>query len=137
MAKITVLLAGITFYPLSLLIGYFPGISIGFGGREARSVMKDWCTNALTGDYRLSSSTFNYDKALNELNIPVLALSVENDTLASKASVTNFLDKLGSAPLTHLHLFDKDLNVSPLNHFSWVQNPHFIAKLISEIIGDS
>jgi predicted alpha/beta hydrolase len=136
MGKLKVLLAGITFYPLSLLIGYFPGTAIGFGGREARSVMKDWCANALTGNYSLSSSTFNYDKALGELNIPVLALSVENDTLASKPSVVNFLNKLDGAPVTHLHLSAKDLDVSPLNHFSWVKKPHHIAKLISNFISN-
>jgi predicted alpha/beta hydrolase len=134
MAKIKALLAGIAFYPLSLLVGYFPGKTIGFGGREARSVMKDWCANALTGNYRLSASGFNYDKALSQLKLPVLALSFENDILASKPSVVNFLNKLGSAPVTHLHLSAKDLEVHTLNHFSWVKKPYHMARLISNWI---
>lgn len=131
MAKIKVLLAGITFYPLSLLLGYFPGNNLGFGGREAMTVMKDWCANALTGNYKLSASTFNYDKALSRLTVPVLALSVENDKLASKPSVVNFIKKLGSAPITHLHLSAQDLDVYPLNHFSWVKKPQGVTQIIS------
>jgi predicted alpha/beta hydrolase len=61
-------MAGMFFYPLSRLLGYFPGRVIGFGGREARTVMKDWTHNLKTGSYKLTTSIFDYDSALKESN---------------------------------------------------------------------
>ena len=40
--RIRLFLAGNLFYPLTMLYGYFPGHIIGFAGKEARMVMKDW-----------------------------------------------------------------------------------------------
>jgi len=137
MAKLKVLIAGVTFYPLSLLLGYFPGGSVGFGGREAVSVMKDWCSNALTGNYKLSASGFNYDEALLQLKLPVLALSIKNDRLASENAVINLLIKLKNCTVSHTQLSATNTSISPLNHFSWTKNPvvfvHIITSWLSNL----
>ncbi|WP_345953222.1 alpha/beta fold hydrolase [Mucilaginibacter sp. PAMB04168] len=135
--QLKVFLAGCTFYRLANVCGYFPGYKIGFAGNEARMVMKDWCSNALTGKYNLSESAFNYDEALHNLSIPVLALSVKEDKLATYTSVINLVNKFPTAPLEHMHLDEITLNVSPLNHFSWLKKPDALAKLISEWLSSS
>ncbi|WP_158827028.1 alpha/beta hydrolase family protein [Mucilaginibacter lacusdianchii] len=131
--KLRVLWAGLTFYPVSYLLGYFPGNKVGFGDREARTVMKDWCRNALTGSYRLTACDFDYDTALSNLQMPVLAFSVENDKLASKSSVLDFLKKLHpDTPVKHFHLLANDIGIAPLNHFSWAKKSDVVVLMIKD-----
>ncbi len=50
--KINILRAVVLFRTLIAIYGYLPGKKIGFGKREAASLMKDWCTTVLTGNYQ-------------------------------------------------------------------------------------
>jgi len=127
-------IAGIFFYPLSKLLGYFPGRIIGFGGREARTVMKDWTRNLKTGSYNLTNSTFDYDNALKEAKPNILCISFVNDHLtAPKQAVINLLNKFGDATnKEHLHFTEDEIGIPNLNHFSWAKQPTPIVKLINE-----
>ncbi|HEV8513284.1 MAG TPA: alpha/beta fold hydrolase [Cyclobacteriaceae bacterium] len=129
-------IAGILFYPLSRLLGYFPGRIIGFGGREARTVMKDWTRNLKTGSYNLTNSTFDYDNALKEAKPKILCISFDNDHLtAPKQAVINLLNKFGNgAHKEHLHFTEDEIGIPNLNHFSWAKQPTPIVKLINEWI---
>jgi predicted alpha/beta hydrolase len=49
---------------LGALCGYFPGASVNFGGREARTVMRDWARTALTGRYEIAGLPFDFERAL-------------------------------------------------------------------------
>ncbi|MDQ3394406.1 MAG: hypothetical protein M3512_09890, partial [Bacteroidota bacterium] len=125
-------LGGILFYPISKLVGYFPGKFIGFGGREARSVMKDGCSNALTGSYEKTDADFNYELALNTVNIPVLAMSIENDFLARKQSLKNLYSKFSKeAEIVHFHITENISGINSLDHFSWVKKSEYIVNIIS------
>lgn len=126
-------LAGQLFYPLSKLIGHFPGNLLGFGGKEARSVMRDWCQNALSGKYIISKSNFDYEAALKKTTHPVLAISLEGDWMASKQAVINLYKKFhDEAPITHLHESESSSAVANLNHFNWVKQPsYFVSKIKS------
>jgi len=44
--------AALLFGVLASLLGYLPGRRLGFGGQEARSLMRDWGRVAFTGNYR-------------------------------------------------------------------------------------
>ncbi|QJD95314.1 alpha/beta fold hydrolase [Mucilaginibacter robiniae] len=123
--------AGCTFYLISELMGYFPGNRLGFGDREARIVMKDWCNNALTGCYRLTNSTYNYDAAMKQLQLPVLAISIAHDDLASRNSVINFINKLNpEAYIIHQHLTPAQFGLEAPYHFSWAKKSDHIVYLI-------
>lgn len=123
--------AGNLFYPVSKVIGHFPGIKIGFGGKEARTVMKDWCNNALNGKYEITNSDYDYENALDKLSKPVLSISVESDILASKRAVENLYKKFGtSSTISHLHLNSSETGISPLNHFSWAKEPEYFVNLV-------
>lgn len=125
--------AGNTFYPVSRAIGYFPGGKVRFGGRESRTVMKDWCRNALSGKYELTHSTYDYEKALQSLSKPVLSISVENDRLASKQAVTNLYEKFGAtSSVSHVHLTSATTGLSPLTHFSWAKSPQYFVNTIQD-----
>ena len=123
------------FYPISKLIGFFPGNIIGFGGKEARSVMKDWSNNGLNGTYNIVNSSFDYEIALKKLCLPVLTISIENDFLASKKSVENLYNKFNSeSDIKHIHIADNDENVLSLNHFSWTKKPDYFSDIIKKWI---
>ncbi len=130
-------IAGKLFYPISKIFGYFPGNVIGFGGKEAKNVMKDWCFNAVEGEYRLTNSKFNYENSLSKFTKHVLSISVENDDLASKKSVENLYNKFNSeAKVLHLHLNSDETGISPLDHFSWARDPKYFIEIIAKWVRD-
>jgi predicted alpha/beta hydrolase len=106
---------------VSMVLGYFPGGRLGFAGTEARSVMRDWAHNGLTGRFELAGSTFDYEAAMAQLRIPVLALSFEEDTYAPRGAAARLLAKARAATVTHWHLGARDLGVESIGHFDWVK----------------
>lgn len=123
--------AACRFAIISRLLGYFPGQQLGFAGREAKTVMLNWCQHALTGTYRLTGTGYDYDHALTQLNIPVLAISVADDELASKTAVIAFLNKLHpDTPSKHWHITANDAGVEHLDHFNWAKKPASFVDLI-------
>ena len=129
-------IAGMFFYPLSRLLGYFPGRVIGFGGREARTVIKDWTHNLKTGSYKLTTSIFDYDSALKEATPNILCISFENDKLiAPKQAVINLLNKFSAtANKVHLHFTADQIGIPNLNHFNWAKQPTPLVRIINEWI---
>lgn len=128
-------IAGKLFYPISKLFGYFPGNIIGFGGKEAEYIMKDWCNNTITGNYQLVNSSFDYDISLKGLTKNVLSISIENDSLASKNAVENLYKKFDpKSNVQHLHITEKQSKLKPLNHFSWAKKPEYFTELVDKWI---
>ncbi len=128
-------LAAKLFHPLSKVVGYFPGNMIGFGGREARKVMHDWCYNGLYGKYRLAGSPFDYEAALKKMAAPSLAISIPGDELAPVKATENLVGKFAPIPNTaigrsHLTLDNNPNNARPYNHFNWVKQPQEIIQHI-------
>jgi predicted alpha/beta hydrolase len=127
--------AGKVFYPISRIFGYFPGNIIGFGGKEAQFVMKDWCFNTISGKYQITNSNFDYEKSLSELYKNILTISIDNDYLASKNAVENLYRKFNSkSNIDHLHLTEKETKIKPLNHFSWAKKPTYVSDIIEKWI---
>ncbi len=128
-------LAGHLFYPLSRLIGYFPGNTIGFGGREARTVMYDWCYNLLYGKYRPAKSDFDYEAGLSRAQLPVLALSLAKDEFAPERAVQNLCDKFANnANVQHLHVSPNGISNDQNPHFYWVKNSSILFPFIQSWI---
>ncbi|MEM7104794.1 MAG: alpha/beta fold hydrolase [Bacteroidota bacterium] len=116
---------------LPKIIGYFPGKRIGFAGTEPRTQMQDWAYQARTGRYHPNGSDFDYEMALSELKIPVLAISLDGDSYAPPKAVKHLLGKFHSdAPIDYQHLSKEDMGVPKVTHFSWVKIP---GKLINYI----
>ncbi len=128
-----VILAGKVFPVIAKLFGYFPGNKIGFSGREAMTVMQDWSSNALTGNYQLTGSSFNYDEALQKLEKKILTFSVQNDRLASLKAIDNLLGKFHeNSTITKCHLTDENTQIEQLNHFNWAKkSDYLVSKIVS------
>lgn len=115
---------------LSRVLGYFPGKRIGFGGTEARTLMRDWAQVARSGRYRPRGSDFDYEAALAQLRLPVLGISFDHDPFAPHPAMQFLLGKLSAADVTHQQLGDADTGLR-LDHFNWVKQPAPVVERIA------
>lgn len=114
------------------LFGYFPGKKVGFGGTEAKSLIGDWSRQSRTGKYVLKNDSLDYESALKNVKLPVLAISYEGDTFAPPGAVNHLLDKLSSAEKEHLHLKKNDPRNDRFSHFSWAKKPDNVVAIVDE-----
>ncbi|MEL6841624.1 MAG: alpha/beta fold hydrolase [Bacteroidota bacterium] len=129
--KYQVLLGTRLFRLTNLLFGYHPGKYLGFGGREARGVIRDWCFNGLDGRYILYESDFDYEAALTKLKLPTLAVTVEGDELAPKPATEHLLGKMASDAPVQFESYTQKAAGSKLNHFSWVKQYEALIPILS------
>lgn len=98
------------------LLRVWPGW--GFGGRQARGVMRDWAYTARTGRYPLIDGQ-DAEEALRKVRTPVLAVSVDHDRFTPPGALDGLCDKL-TAPVRREHYTAAEAG-GPLNHFAWVR----------------
>lgn len=123
-------------FVIAVIVGYFPGRNLGFGGREARSVMKDWAYNARTGNYRLSGSRQNYTpfRAIKELN--VLSINFDDDELAPVSATNQLLTKINARNTHQIFLSGSDIGRSNAGHFNWLRSPQRVSEEVAQFIAD-
>jgi predicted alpha/beta hydrolase len=117
---------------ISSLVGYFPGRKLGFGGREARAIMRDWAHNARTGDYRLSNSRYNYVPFPKVPELSILAINFADDQLAPVFATDHLLSKISAGHVTKKLLCGDDIERSQANHFNWLRSPKGVARVIAD-----
>jgi predicted alpha/beta hydrolase len=115
---------------LTRLAGYYPGHRLGFAGREAGQLMRDWAATVNTGRYGRYGHRDELEAALAELEQPVLGVRMVHDWLVPPASMQALLDKLGSGPKT-VELFDDARLGARADHFRWMRQPQALAACIA------
>lgn len=113
------------------LLGHFPGDRIGFGGREAMGVMRDWYRVAATGLYQPAGSEINYEKSLGELRIPVVSLNFSTDTFAPAAAAEYLLDKLSTCTREKWLWTETDTGGTAFDHYSWLRNAPIVVPRLA------
>jgi len=116
---------------VSRVVGYWPGERLGFGGRQARTLVREWAAFARTG--RLAPDGHPIREALRDRILPVLVVDLDGDHLAPRAAVDALIEKLPSAR-TERFTFTKDADDpgKPVNHFSFARSPEIIGERIAE-----
>ena len=123
------------FYFVSVLLGYFPGKKIGFGGTEAKTVINDWSNQSRTGKYILKNDDFNYEAGLEKITIPILAISFQEDTFAPPKAVEHLIGKFGNnTKKEYIYLKNDDPRNENFNHFNWVKKPKKIVNVLEKWI---
>lgn len=117
--------------PLARIVGHFPGYWLGFAGREAHGMIRDWGEEVLTGRYRLAGSPHDDDALLAGIDLPVLAISLDTDRLAPRAAVDRLAGKLSGARVERAHWRAADLGDPGFDHFTWVRRPAIVAERIA------
>lgn len=115
----------------SAIVGYFPGQSLGFGGREARGVMEDWLHVAHTGRYQPRGSVIDYERLLAELELPLRVINFAADTWAPKSAARHLTSKMGRSALTWWQEDPPKNDGTPIDHFSWTKKPD---RLVPSIV---
>jgi predicted alpha/beta hydrolase len=116
------------FVALAALVGHFPGQRLGFAGREARGVMRDWGRLARTGRLTYGRPPTDAGRALAGLELPVLVVSIEGDTLAPQPAVDGLAALLPSARVTRRHVA---VGTSTSPHFGWARHHESVVAAMS------
>jgi predicted alpha/beta hydrolase len=118
---------------INQVLGFFPGDKLGFGGRQPFHMIRDWTHEALTGRYRVTGDSTDYDRALGELAVPVLMVSLHGDALVPRCSADYLAKKLTRAQVSQVELRADD--GAPYHHFRWVKKPGAILARVDEWVG--
>ena len=113
------------------VLGSYPGHRLGFGGREARSLVADWAHQARTGRYRAKGSDTDYEAALGRMREPALLISVAGDDFAPATAADHLASKLPPERTTRLHLDHEVFRESSNAHFGWVKRPGPVVDAIA------
>jgi predicted alpha/beta hydrolase len=115
---------------LTALAGYYPGDRLGFAGREAGQVMRDWAATVRSGRYLAYGGERPVDEAMARLAKPALGLRFAHDWLVPEASLRELLAKLGAGKHTVETLDDTTLGTTA-DHFRWMRRPDAVAARIA------
>jgi predicted alpha/beta hydrolase len=110
--------------------GALPGRRIGFGGQEARGVIRDWSRSALSGRYAAAGIDEDLDAAMARVSVPVTAVVKADDWLAPASSLRFLLSKLPASPATIVALDGEGGRRA--DHFEWMKAP---ARTASALLG--
>ncbi|WP_223878031.1 alpha/beta fold hydrolase [Luteimonas sp. MC1825] len=105
--------------------GALPGRSIGFGGNEARGLLRDWSATAISGRYAVRGLG-DLEPRMATLDIPVRATLLERDWLAPASSLHHLLSRLPRSQARVTTLSTAQLGV-PADHYAWMKSPHAVA----------
>ena len=117
---------------ISQTVGYFPGRQLGFGGREARRLIRDWSNQALSGCYAVSRNPVDFEAALASMEKPVLAITIAGDRLAPPAATRHLCGKM---PRSRLDYRTVGTGGGRRPHFDWMRRPHHMVGLVAGWIG--
>jgi predicted alpha/beta hydrolase len=110
--------------------GYYPGKFFRFGGCEAQRMIGDWAHQGRTGRYEPAGNGVDFESLLAEIELPVLALSFDDDGLCPRQAVGHLLAKMPKARATSKHLSPADLGTDSIGHFGWVKKADLVAPAI-------
>jgi predicted alpha/beta hydrolase len=114
--------------------GRWPG-GVLIPGAMAGRVMTDWARHSRTSRYRPHGSTRDYDRLLRELEVRVLAISLDQDILAPKSNVDFLCGRVQAADVTRWHV-EEGSGIAHRDHFEWVKDSAMLGPVIAAWIAD-
>nr|WP_261555038.1 alpha/beta fold hydrolase [Frankia tisae] len=114
--------------------GYWPGGML-IGGAMPGRVMTDWARHSRTSRYRPAGTTRDYDRLLADLDLPVLAISLDDDRLGPKSNVDFLCRRMPRARLDRWHI-TASAGVAHRDHFAWTRDAAVIGPAVAAWIRD-
>lgn len=116
---------------LTHALGYYPGHRLGFGGREAGQLMRDWAQTVRRGHYDgLPGLPLRLGERLAALELPFLGLHLSADRLVPLASQRALIAATRSRSVRERTLDATALGTVP-DHFAWMRAPDAVAREIA------
>lgn len=107
-------------------LGRFPGEAVGFGGREAKSLILEWARAGRTGRYAFAG--LDGDAALAGWRGPTLAIELAGDDFAPRSAMLHSLAKTRAEP--EWVRWDPDPALD-LDHNRWPRAPEQPAERVA------
>lgn len=122
--------AAASLFPIAgFLLGYVPGDRLGFGGTEARTLMRDWAHNAKTARYEPVGSDVDYEAALRTLEVDLLSVNIAGDEMAPPNAVDFMFEKVPGARGRRV---EAELSErKPAAHMRWARDPSDVVRAIA------
>ena len=117
---------------LARIIGYFPGHRLGFGDREARTLIVQWAASARTGEYDFPG--FMGEELLGKQGPPVHSIGLRGDFFAPEVAIRHMLDKLGQRDVG-IETWESPPHGG--NHNRWPSEPGFVVDRVVAFIEDT
>lgn len=116
--------AALHFMPLSaILLGHYPGARLGFAGREARGLIRDWSHSGRHARYRLREAGIDPESALCAFRGEVHAVHLASDWLCPRAALQRLVEKTPGADWRIDTLHDAEFAPRRADHFGWLKTP--------------
>jgi predicted alpha/beta hydrolase len=100
----------------------------GFGGRQARGVIRDWAYTARTGRFPAIAGV-DAEAAVRKVRTPVLAISIDHDQYTPHETLDDLCAKLSAAPVERHRV-----SLPGADHFTWVRQSAGLARLIRDAL---
>ncbi|KRA21068.1 alpha/beta hydrolase [Lysobacter sp. Root604] len=110
--------------------GALPGRKVGFGGDEARGLIRDWSRSALSGRYAAAGVDIDLEAAMAQVEVDTHALVLDSDWLAPESSLRFLLSKLPRTQ-ARVETLDGRMLGTRADHFAWMKQPSAIAALLA------
>ena len=114
---------------LTRMFGWYPGRQVGFGGREARTLMLQWVRAAQTN--RFEGAGWSGEPLFANPGPPTLAIAVEGDHFAPEAAVRALTGKLSAREVELEHWRSPPEGV---DHNRWPKHPEFIVDRFAAFV---
>ena len=109
--------------------GALPGRKLGFGGEEARTLIRDWARVGLSGRYAASGLDIDLESAMAKVEVQAQAIVLDRDRFAPTRSARALLEKLPRSPST-LTAMDSAALGTKADHFAWMKQPAAVVQAL-------
>lgn len=109
--------------------GALPGRRMGFGGDEARSLIRDWSRVGLSGRYAAAGLETDLELAMSHVKVQAKGVVLDDDWLAPTSSLQALLDKLPRSRTRMVSLDAKAL-AAAADHFAWMKHPQAVVEAL-------
>ena len=116
---------------LTRLVGHYPGERLGFAGREAGGLMRDWSRTVRQGRYEGFGETVDIETAMAGVDCPALGVHFEHDPLVPVSTLHRLFEKLGPAA-RRIERFDDARLGARADHFRWLREPEAVARVVAD-----
>ena len=113
--------------------GYFPGTRLGFAGREASRLMREWSRTCVRGDYRLADFGTELDDALRRYTGRVMAIRLSHDALAPPGSIDRLRALAPDAAWNVIDFGADRFEKRRPDHFGWLREPAPLADAFAAL----
>lgn len=112
---------------ITSVVGYFPGTRLGFAGREAATLMREWAGTAIRGNYRMRAYGNALNDALAAYTGRVLAIRMSEDRLAPPGAIDRLRALAPRADWSVQEFGRAEIANRRPDHFGWLREPAAVA----------